>query len=173
MRKMRKQYKRPKSPWSSVIIDEERKLLKEYGLKNKTEIWRAKSKLAKFKQQAMTLLGSSGEQVKRESEQLLGRLNRMGVLKSNSLEDVLSMPLESLFERRLQTMVFQKGLANTPKQARQFVLHKHVFIGDRIVSVPSYNVCVGEEDQIRLNEDVKVSKGARRKEEGVKKEEGA
>src|SRR3972149_728834 len=39
-------------------------------------------------------------------------------------------------------------LSRIPYQARQAVVHGHVMIGDRIVTIPSYTVKVEEEGQI-------------------------
>ena len=38
----------------------------------------------------------------------------------------------------------------TPYQARQAVVHGHVMIGDRVVTIPSYTVDVNEEKDVRL-----------------------
>ena len=62
------------------------------------------------------------ERVKREGE-LMGSLERSGLLKANAtLDDVLSLSIEELLERRLQTIVWRQNLANTIGQARQFII---------------------------------------------------
>jgi small subunit ribosomal protein S4 len=61
---------------------------------------------------------------------------------------VLALDVTDLLERRLQTVVYRSGLANTVKQARQFVVHGHVAIGNRRVRTPAYTVEVEEEDDI-------------------------
>jgi small subunit ribosomal protein S4 len=50
----------------------------------------------------------------------------------------------------LQTIVQKKGLIKSPYQARQAVVHGHVMIGERVVTIPSYTVKVEEDNQIRL-----------------------
>jgi len=155
-RKQRKKYERPNHPWRMERITEENELCKKYGLKNKREIWIAKSKIRRIRRQARNLLGSSGEEVEKEKKQLLDMLRRIGIEKVKTLDDVLELSVEDFLERRLQTIVFKRGLANTPRQARQFIVHGHVVVGDNVVNVPSYIVKSGEEDKIRLDDKIKV-----------------
>ncbi|HEC72681.1 MAG TPA: 30S ribosomal protein S4, partial [Thermoplasmatales archaeon] len=140
----RKKYETPSHPWDKDRIEAENALIKKYGLKNKREIWRAQTMLRKFRAQARSLLGkvtSSDPQVKRETEQLLGRLHRLGILPENAtLDDVLALDVESILKRRLQTIVYLKGLASTPFQARQFIVHGHICIDNRRVTAPGYMV---------------------------------
>ena len=56
--------------------------------------------------------------------------------------------MEAVLSRRLQTLAFVKGLAFTPHQARQFIVHGHVAIGSRRVTVPGYLVTRTEEGGI-------------------------
>jgi small subunit ribosomal protein S4 len=56
--------------------------------------------------------------------------------------------VEQQLERRLQTIVYRKGLARSPKQARQFVTHGHIMIGTRKVTIPGYHVSRAEESQV-------------------------
>ena len=124
-------------------------MLKEYGLKNKKEVWKARSMLKKITSQAKKLSGERSEQAKKESEQLLMRLVRLGLLKSGGqLGDALSIPFEEVLNRRLQTLVHKKGLARTMNQARQFVVHGHITVNNKMVDVPSYLVNVEEQHAI-------------------------
>ncbi|RLI90704.1 MAG: 30S ribosomal protein S4 [Candidatus Altiarchaeales archaeon] len=154
--KQRRKYERPTHPWRIDRITEERELCKKYGLKNKREIWIARSKIRRIRRQARRLLSLSGEEVGREKAQLLQMLHRMGIERVKTLEDVLGLSVEDLLERRLQTIVFRKGLANTPKQARQLITHRHIFVGDSIVDIPSYIVKKDEEDKIKLDDKMMV-----------------
>jgi small subunit ribosomal protein S4 len=73
-------------------------------------------------------------------------------LKSNSkLEDVLSISLKDVLERRLETLVYKKAYAKTMKQARQFISHEHISIGEKTITAPSYLVKVSEESLIGFN----------------------
>ena len=51
----KKTYQKPTHPWQKERIEEEKTLLKEFGLKNKKEVWRVNSLLRKHKRQAKKL----------------------------------------------------------------------------------------------------------------------
>lgn len=148
----RKKYETPSHPWQEDRIKEENELIKKYGLKNKKEIWKAQTRLRKYRGQARELLAKVGRgdiQSKKESEQLLMHLNTISILPMNStLDDVLALGTESILSRRLQTLTYLKGLANTPDQARQLISHGHIAIGSRKVTVPGYMVNKQEEGEI-------------------------
>jgi len=148
----RKKYETPKHPWQEERIKEEDELIKKYGLKNKKEIWKAQTQLRRYRSQARELLASvqtGDEQSKKESEQLLNRLSRMNILPTNStLDDVLALETEVILSRRLQTLTYLKGLAATPKQARQLISHGHITVGGRRVTIPSYMITKKEEANI-------------------------
>ncbi len=148
-RKIKSKYNRPGHPWQKERIEEECALMKEYGLKNKTEIYKARSKLKTVSDLAKKLIAARGSQAEKEKAQLLARLARMGLLKEGAqLDDVLGIELKNLFERRLQTIVLRKGLAKSIKQSRQLITHEHIMVGGRTISSPSYNVPVSEEASI-------------------------
>lgn len=155
-KKQRRKYKRPQHLWKTERITEENELFKKYGLKNKKEIWRAKSAVGRFRQQARILLGSSGEEAEKEKKELITKLNKLGILQTKSVEDILALTVSDLLEHRLQTLVYRKGLANTIKQARQLVVHGHVLIGENIVNIPGYPVVRDEEEKIRIVEGIQV-----------------
>jgi small subunit ribosomal protein S4 len=82
-------------------------------------------------------------------DELLVRLKKTGILNETAaLDDVLDLTQENILERRLQTIVFRKGLSKTIHQARQLITHGHIAVGDRRVTVPSYIVTTQEEKQI-------------------------
>ncbi len=150
---LRRTYETPKHPWEAARMEEERKVLQKHGLKNKRELWKAQSILRGFRRQARDLqarLRASEPQAERETTLLLGRLVRLGVLSpaSPTLDDVLALNLEDLLKRRLEWIVFTKGLAPTPKGARQLVVHGHLAIGDHKVTRPGYLVRSSEEASI-------------------------
>ncbi|MFH1053008.1 MAG: 30S ribosomal protein S4 [Candidatus Woesearchaeota archaeon] len=153
-KKLRKKYSGPSHPWKKARIDSEAILVKEYGLRNKKEIWRLESKIKNFKDQVKNLSAKKTNQAEIEKNNLLKRLRSIKILSETStLEDTLSLTVKDLMERRLQTLVFRKGLANSIKQARQFIVHRHVSIGDKKISVPSYIVHVDEEPLIRFSDN--------------------
>jgi len=148
-KKQRKKYETRKFPWQTDVLQEELKLLGQYGLRNKRELWRQKTMLSKFRGIARSLLGMSSEERREQEKQLLGRLSRLGVLPQKAvLDDVLDLTVEDVLERRLQTLVFRKGLAKSVYQARQLITHGHIAIESRRVSSPSYLVMRDEEAKI-------------------------
>lgn len=148
----RKKYETPLHPWKESRIKTERELIKKYGLKSHTEVWKAKTYLGKHREQARELLakvGTATPQIKKESDQLLLHLTRMGILSMGAtLDDVLALEIESVLSRRLQTIVYLKGFSSTPYQARQLISHGHVAVGSRKVTIPSYMVAKDEESHI-------------------------
>ncbi|MEM2124673.1 MAG: 30S ribosomal protein S4, partial [Methanolinea sp.] len=64
------------------------------------------------------------------------------------IDDVLSLRVENELERRLQTLVYRKCLARSPKQARQMITHGHIAIAGKRVSIPGYRVTRAEESEI-------------------------
>ncbi|MBD3387565.1 MAG: 30S ribosomal protein S4 [Candidatus Altiarchaeales archaeon] len=163
-RKQRRSFTRPKHPWRTERIQEERELCKKYGLTNKREAWRAKSDLGRVRQQARRLLADTTEEAEKEKREMIAKLNRWGI-DIKSVDDVLGLSVEDLLERRLQSIVYRRGYANTPKQARQFIVHNHVYVGSHKVSVPGYIVLAGEEEKVRLADNIKVEKSVRGAEE--------
>lgn len=146
MRRLRKKSKRPKRPWDAERIKEEKALMKKYGLRRKREIWKAEAILRSFRQRARELIATRDKQ---KEKALIGKLSRMGLLPEKAeVEDVLSLNIENILDRRLQTMVFKKGLAKTPLSARQMIVHGHVFVGEKKIFFPSYLVNVEEENKI-------------------------
>jgi len=153
-RRQRKKYSKPFKRWDKERIEKEKSLMKEYGLKNKKEIWKIASKLKGFKYQARRLVAKRSEQAEIEKRQLLAKLYTLGLLdKDAKLDDVLSLTENDLLERRLQTQVVRVGLARSIKQARQFITHEHIMVGDKVVNIPSYLVKRGEEQMIKFKPD--------------------
>ncbi len=148
-RKPRKKWIGPKHPWRKERLIEELRLVGEYGLRNKRELWIAQTIIRKFRHQARSLLAVPREIREKQEKALLHRLYQLGLLPENAtLDDVLSLRVEDLLERRLQTIVYRKGLAKTIYQARQLIVHGHIAIGGRRVTSPGYLVTREEEDLI-------------------------
>ncbi len=148
-KKQRKKYETPRFPWRTDTLQEELKLLGQYGLRNKHELWRHETTLSKFRGIARSLIGKTPEERKKMEEELLARLKKLGVLHETAvLDDVLDLTIEDVLERRLQTIIFRKGLVKTIYQARQLITHRHVTIGNQRVTVPSYIVTREDENKI-------------------------
>jgi len=148
-KKQRKKYETPRFPWRTDALQEELKLLGQYGLRNKHELWRHETMLSNFRGIARSLIGKEPEERKKMENEILVRLKKLGVLHETAvLDDVLDLAIEDILERRLQTIVFRKGLAKTIHQARQLITHGHVIIGNQRVTVPSYIVTRDDENKI-------------------------
>ena len=148
-RKQRKKYDTPRFPWRTDILQSELKLLGQFGLRNKHELWRYETMLSKFRGNARALIGQTPEQRKKMEEELLARLKKLGVLPETAvLDDVLDLTIEDILERRLQTVVLRKSLAKTAQQSRQLITHGHVTIAGQRVKITGYLVTKPEEAQI-------------------------
>jgi len=145
-RKIRSKYSKPGHPWQKARIDEEKGLKRTYAFKNKKEMWRMNSKLKKVQAHAKKLNAQRGPQAERETQELLKRLTKLGLLTDNvSLSAVLGLTVENVNDRRLQSVVHRNNLANSMKQARQFITHRHIAISGTPVTSPSHLVTLEEE----------------------------
>ncbi|VVB76393.1 30S ribosomal protein S4 [uncultured archaeon] len=148
-RKKRKQYEKPRKAFQKERIEKEREMKKVYGLKNKKELYRAETIVRTKRGTARKLLALSLENRLRREKELLDSLKKVGILTgSPTLDDVLVLTPEALLERRLQTLVWRKGMANTLKQSRQFIVHGHIAVNGKKIDRPSYIVEADEESKI-------------------------
>jgi small subunit ribosomal protein S4 len=148
-KKQRKKFDTPRFPWRKDILQEELKLQGQYGLRNKHELWRHKTTLSKARAIARSLI-SQPEAVRTKMEnELLAQLKKKGILQETAvLDNVLDLTIDDILERRLQTIVFRKGLARTIFQSRQLITHGHVTIDNRRVTIPGYIVRKTEEPTV-------------------------
>lgn len=148
----RPKFDTPSHPWKAARIEEEHKIQANHGLKNMREIWKAKSQLRRHRRQAMRLIGvvdTTEPHGKREMEDMLRSLHNKGLISSEAtLDDILSLGTEDILNRRLQAQVYYKGLAISMKQARQFVTHGKIVIGNQKVTIPSYPLSRDEEENL-------------------------
>uniref|UniRef100_A0A2K6EVY0 Small ribosomal subunit protein uS4 n=1 Tax=Propithecus coquereli TaxID=379532 RepID=A0A2K6EVY0_PROCO len=126
----RKTYVTPRRPFEKSRLDQELKLIGEYGLRNKREVWRVKFTLAKIRKAARELLTLDEKDPRRlfEGNALLRRLVRIGVLDEGKmkLDYILGLKIEDFLERRLQTQVFKLGLAKSIHHARVLIRQRHI-----------------------------------------------
>jgi len=159
-RKLHKQYSRPGHPWQLARIEEERALTKEFGLKNKREIWKSQTQVKAFANDMKRLLALRTAQADVETKQLISHLQRIGLVSAGATsDDVLALTAKDLLARRLQSIVVKLGLAQTPKQARQFIIHGHIMVGGKMVCAPSYIVPVAQESTISFVEKSVLAAG--------------
>lgn len=151
-KKCRRRWEGPRHPWIKENLHREISLVGKYGLRNKKELWVANSLLRTFRRQASSILGlEESLRIKKERE-LINKLYKMGFLGEDAvLDTILGLSVEDILERRLQTILVKLNLAKTPYQARQMIVHGHVYIGDRRVSSPGYLVSREEESMIRCD----------------------
>merc|ERR1712058_74954 len=150
--KYSKMYTTPRRPFEKARLDQELKLIGEYGLRNKREVWRVKYSLAKIRSAARELLTLEEKAPKRlfEGNALLRRLVRTGVLSDDrmKLDYVLALKIEDFLERRLQTRVYKLGLAKSIHHARVLIRQRHIRVGKQIVNVPSFVVRLDSQKHI-------------------------
>jgi len=159
MRKQSKKFAKPLKPWDKTRIEEEAKLLQNYGLRRKKEIWRAESLLRNYRGIARDL---AARRNKEKEKILLDKLFKIGLIgKDADLDDVLALTIEKLLDRRLQTLVFKRGMASTTKQARQYIVHGHVAVDGRKVKWPSTIISLSEEEKIHLYDGSKIKGGSK------------
>lgn len=148
MKRQRKSYKTPSHAWDKQRLEREREILKTYGLKKKVEIWKAETLLRKFRRLARKLAAAKDKET---GKIIIEKLARLGILdEAATIDDVLGLTLDKILQRRLQTVLVNKGLVTTYKQSRQFIVHGHVMINGKKVMYPSYIVPKGEETRIEL-----------------------
>ena len=147
----RRVWKKPKRPLNFDLKMDELKILGTFGLKTKRELWKARTELSRVRNQARSLLALRQDVREQKEPILMNSLSKVGYVQSDAtLDDVLNLEINDLLARRLQTIVQKKFYFKTPYQARQAVVHGHIMIGDRVVTVPSYKVKVEEESSIHL-----------------------
>ncbi|MDD2655909.1 MAG: 30S ribosomal protein S4 [Candidatus ainarchaeum sp.] len=148
-RKFSNKYERPMRLWDLDRLKDEKGLKRTYGLKNMRELWVMTQHLKKARRDARRLLSLSEEERARDIGKLMNKLHKLGIIpKEAKLEDILSLTVKDVLERRLQTRVVRKGLAKTMAQSRQLITHGFISIGGRRISAPSYLVTSDEEERI-------------------------
>lgn len=106
--------------------------------------------LSNYKKIAKSLNKTAESKESEEAKHFIAKLKTMGFLDPNAqtLDEVLDITIRELLERRLSNILYKNKLARTPTQARQFVVHGHVLVGDKCISSPSYQVSLAEEPTV-------------------------
>ena len=132
-----KTFTTPRRRFEKSRLDQELKIIGEYGLKNKREVWRVKYTLAMIRKAARDLLTLEDKDPRRlfEGNALLRRLVRVGVLEESrmKLDYVLGLKIEDFLERRLQTQVFKLGLAKSIHHARVLIRQRHIRVRKQVI----------------------------------------
>lgn len=147
--KRRKKFTSPNHPYQKERIESELIIIGKYGLRNKRELWRAFTKLGNYRSQARSLLALDKEEREKREKILIDKLMKLGMVTEGiTSDDILGLDVEIILNRRLQTLVLKKGLAGTIHQARQLIVHRHIAVNGRIMTVPGYIVSLENEDLI-------------------------
>jgi len=145
----------PRRPFEKEKLINELRLIGSYGLKNKREVWRLQLTLARLRKAARVLLTMPEKDPRRifEGDALIRRMVRLGLLKETErkLDYVLGLTIAQFMERRLQTLVMKRKLANSVHHARVLIRQKHIAVGKQMVNIPSFMVRVSSEQHIQLS----------------------
>jgi len=148
-RRLKKKFKKPAHPFQKERIMEELEFLGKYGLRNKREFWKSRTILGNWRGIARRSRTLPKERAVEVQQTLIKKLQRLGVLGPEAkFEDVLHLTVEDLLKRRLQSLVYEKGLAGTIYEARQKIVHGHIQVNAKKIDAPSYIVKKEEEDLI-------------------------
>jgi len=149
-----KVYTTPRRPFEKERLDQELRLVGEFGLRNKREVWRVQYIVASIRHAARELLTLDEKDPKRlfEGAALLRRLHRVGALDEtkNKLDFVLALKVQDFLERRLQTQVFKIGLARSIHHARVLIRQRHIRVGKQLVNIPSFLMRVESQKHIEF-----------------------
>jgi len=145
IKKFNKKYSTPRHMWRGERINSEAEIINQYGLKNHKEIWKVLFKLSRWRELARRLIINNDS---KGTDELLNPLTNISCLKERTLESVFEISPNDIFERRLQTVVFRKGLAGTIKQARHLIVHRHITIDNKVVNAPGHIVSSNDESRI-------------------------
>uniref|UniRef100_A0A0E0KEC5 30S ribosomal protein S4, chloroplastic n=1 Tax=Oryza punctata TaxID=4537 RepID=A0A0E0KEC5_ORYPU len=150
-----KTFKKPRRPYEKERLDAELKLVGEYGLRCKRELWHvqyALYALSRIRNVARELLTLDEKNPRRifEGEALLRHMNHYGLLgvDQNKLDYVLALTVENFLQCRLQNIVFKNGMANSIHHARVLIRQRHIRVGRQLVNSPSFMVRLDSEKHI-------------------------
>lgn len=165
----RKKFDKPKDIWNLARINADNALIKEYGLKNMSELWKVQSELSRIRGNVRLLLsGATG--MSNVEEALKTRLIKLGIIdKETPLEKLLELNEKTILDRRLESIVYKRGMARSMKQARQLITHGFISINGRKFTIPGYLVKAEEEHKIGYYKSIDITPVS--KEEGNKEEQ--
>ena len=142
--------------WEKQRMDEEHKLKERFGLRSLKEVWMGASELRRIRRNVREVL--SGRASDEVGKQIIARLAKYSIVNSGAtLDDLLIINIDAILNRRLQSIVVSKGLAKSPRQARQLITHGFIAIDGRRVTSPGYMVSGSEEIKIGYYKPINIS----------------
>lgn len=88
---------------------------------------------------------------------VLERKFRRYYLEAARAKGVTGSKLLVSLERRLDNIVYRLGFASSRRQARQFVSHGQVLVNGKCINLPSYEVKVGDNVEVREKQKKNVN----------------
>jgi small subunit ribosomal protein S4 len=157
--KHKRNYVSHKKRWDKSTILEEAKIVEDYALKNKKEIRRIEFMLSKFKTIAKSFNSSEDGSESEDAKKFIVSLKAKGFLsaEAESLDEVLNITVRDILERRLSNIVYKLKLARSPRQSRQFVVHRHVRVLGKVMDSPSALISLAGEAAIEFRESSALS----------------
>jgi small subunit ribosomal protein S4 len=150
-KKQRRKYETPRHPWRTLQLGEELQLMADYGLMNKKELWKYGTEISRIRGIARSLLAKSSETRTRTESDMVSRLGNLGILGENAtLDDILDLEITAILGRRLQSLVARNTGVKSTYSARQLIIHGHVSISDKTITIPSYLVRKDEEANLKI-----------------------
>ena len=138
-------------------------------------MWRVQITLAKLRKAARELLTLDENDPRRlfEGSALMKRMYKYGLLNENEnkLDYILGLTIHRFMDRRLQTLVYRKGLAHSVHQARVLIRQRHIRLGKNLTNVPSVMIRMDQEKNIDYTANSSLGGGrpGRNKRKALKK----
>ncbi|KAF7685884.1 40S ribosomal protein S9 [Cucumispora dikerogammari] len=158
----------PKSPFNKERLITEMKLVGEFGLRNKKELYTFQKIRDDVKKQASSLLIETNETIFTvRARALLNKLKKQGVMVekvdffdrnsiASNLERVLDLDLPAFLSRRLQHRVFETGMAVSVHQARRFITFRYITVGNITVNKPNFIVNYAQNSAIQFSKTYEI-----------------